>query len=102
MSGPALTEDEIGYLMRQGELGSQDLADTKPDEPEPEDTTIKDGIADLVAAIKGIPKPEKVSIPAPQVTVNVPKRSPIDLIVRVLTRDKGGNIETVAFKEVGA
>jgi len=96
----ALTEEEIGYLIRNGELGADDLAGSAADIP---DTTVKDGIAALVAAIGAIQMPQMPAMPkhpAPVVTVNVPKRGLIHLRMKVLKRDRDGFIDEVDLKEV--
>lgn len=98
-----LTEEEIGHLIRAGELSPSDLKKSEPDPPDPEDTTIKDGIAEIVKALKELrPKPMKdpLPYPTPQVTVQVPKHGTWS--ATVTERDKNGYIKRVAFTEVGA
>ena len=67
-----------------------------------EDTVIKDGIKAIVAAIGSIKltsaTKEHTPCPAPQVTVNVPKRG--SWSATVAERDKDGFIKRVEFREV--
>jgi len=94
-----LDEAEIGKLIREGRIDLADLEEDPPEETEPEDTTLKDGLKAIVTAIKGIEIPAPAKPEAPKVTVSVPARRPLDITVKVLTRDKNGYIESVSFKE---
>ena len=92
-----LDEAEIGRLIREGRVSLDDLE--PEDTPEPEDTMLKDGIASIVSAIKGIEMPKIEKPDAPKITVNVPKREWRNLTMTVTDRDKNGYIKTVAIQE---
>jgi hypothetical protein len=99
MSAPIITEQELEYLVNAGLVSATELKDSDEDP----DTTVRDGMAAIVAAIGAIkfpepmPMPAMPKIPAPIVNVTMPKRG--TWTAKVTKRDRDGYIETVEFKE---
>jgi hypothetical protein len=99
MSAPIITEQELEYLVNAGLVSATELKESDEDP----DTTVRDGIAAIVAAIGAIKFPDPVAMPAmpkhpaPIVNVTIPKRG--TWTATVVERDRDGYIRKVTFKE---